>query len=33
MSCLDPNTLYQPTATDAYRDELRQYLLRVPEEG
>ncbi|WP_333854103.1 bifunctional [glutamate--ammonia ligase]-adenylyl-L-tyrosine phosphorylase/[glutamate--ammonia-ligase] adenylyltransferase [Leclercia sp.] len=29
---LDPNTLYQPTATDAYRDELRQYLLRVPEE-
>ncbi|MFP1462260.1 hypothetical protein ACLB1E_10850 [Escherichia coli] len=21
---LDPNTLYQPTATDAYRDELRQ---------
>ncbi|EGT4256153.1 bifunctional [glutamate--ammonia ligase]-adenylyl-L-tyrosine phosphorylase/[glutamate--ammonia-ligase] adenylyltransferase [Citrobacter amalonaticus] len=29
---LDPATLYQPTATDAYRDELRQYLLRVPEE-
>ncbi|WP_333496166.1 bifunctional [glutamate--ammonia ligase]-adenylyl-L-tyrosine phosphorylase/[glutamate--ammonia-ligase] adenylyltransferase [Kluyvera sp. CHPC 1.251] len=29
---LDPSTLYQPTATDAYRDELRQYLLRVPEE-
>ena len=29
---LDPNRLYQPTATDAYRDELRQYLLRVPEE-
>lgn len=29
---LDPNTLYQPTATDAHRDELRQYLLRVPEE-
>jgi len=27
---LDPATLYQPTATDAYRDELRQYLLRVP---
>lgn len=26
---LDPNTLYQPTATDAYRDELRQYMLRV----
>ncbi|MFC0140649.1 bifunctional [glutamate--ammonia ligase]-adenylyl-L-tyrosine phosphorylase/[glutamate--ammonia-ligase] adenylyltransferase [Erwinia mallotivora] len=29
---LDPTTLYQPTATDAYRDELRQYLLRIPEE-
>lgn len=29
---LDTRTLYQPTATDAYRDELRQYLLRVPEE-
>lgn len=29
---LDPSTLYQATATDAYRDELRQYLLRVPEE-
>ncbi|WLI75742.1 bifunctional [glutamate--ammonia ligase]-adenylyl-L-tyrosine phosphorylase/[glutamate--ammonia-ligase] adenylyltransferase [Kosakonia sp. H02] len=29
---LDPNTLYQPTAMNAYRDELRQYLLRVPEE-
>lgn len=29
---LDPNTLYQPTAMDAYRDELRQYLLRVPED-
>ena len=27
---LDPSRLYQPTATDAYRDELRQYLLRVP---
>lgn len=26
---LDPNTLYQPTATDAYRDELRQYLLQI----
>lgn len=26
---LDPTTLYQPTATDAYPDELRQYLLRV----
>ncbi|WP_348251151.1 hypothetical protein, partial [Salmonella enterica] len=29
---LDPGTLYQPTATDAFRDELRQYLLRVPDE-
>lgn len=29
---LDPATLYQPTAMNAYRDELRQYLLRVPEE-
>lgn len=29
---LDPATLYQATATDAYRDELRQYLLRIPEE-
>nr|WP_318384346.1 bifunctional [glutamate--ammonia ligase]-adenylyl-L-tyrosine phosphorylase/[glutamate--ammonia-ligase] adenylyltransferase [uncultured Enterobacter sp.] len=29
---LDPNTLYQPTAMDAYRDELRQYVLRVPED-
>ncbi|WP_075183051.1 bifunctional [glutamate--ammonia ligase]-adenylyl-L-tyrosine phosphorylase/[glutamate--ammonia-ligase] adenylyltransferase [Pantoea sp. 1.19] len=29
---LDPATLYQPTATDAYRDELRQYLLRIPEQ-
>ncbi len=29
---LDPSTLYQPTAPDAYRDELRQYLLRVPED-
>ena len=27
---LDPATLYQ--ATNAYRDELRQYLLRIPEE-
>ncbi len=27
---LDPATLYQATATDAYRDELRQYLLRIP---
>ncbi len=29
---LDTSTLYQPTATNAYGDELRQYLLRVPEE-
>lgn len=29
---LDPNTLYQPTATNAYCDELRQYLLRVPDD-
>ncbi|MFI8417191.1 bifunctional [glutamate--ammonia ligase]-adenylyl-L-tyrosine phosphorylase/[glutamate--ammonia-ligase] adenylyltransferase [Serratia sp. NPDC078593] len=29
---LDPNTLYQPVAPDAYRSELRQYLLRVPED-
>ncbi|MBJ3814227.1 bifunctional [glutamate--ammonia ligase]-adenylyl-L-tyrosine phosphorylase/[glutamate--ammonia-ligase] adenylyltransferase [Shimwellia pseudoproteus] len=29
---LDSSTLYQPTATDAYRDELRQYLLRVPDD-
>lgn len=29
---LDPTTLYQPTAMNAYRDELRQYLLRVPED-
>lgn len=31
MNC-SIQTLYQPTATDAYRDELRQYLLRVPED-
>ncbi|MCQ4942468.1 hypothetical protein NE678_25820, partial [Escherichia coli] len=29
---LDANTLYQPTATDAYRDELSQYLLRGQED-
>lgn len=29
---LDSATLYQPTATDAYRDELRQYLMRIPVE-
>ena len=31
MNCWIPIRC-QPTATDAYRDELRQYLLRVPEE-
>ncbi|WJV61807.1 bifunctional [glutamate--ammonia ligase]-adenylyl-L-tyrosine phosphorylase/[glutamate--ammonia-ligase] adenylyltransferase [Pectobacteriaceae bacterium C52] len=29
---LDPATLYQPTAPHAYADELRQYMMRVPEE-
>lgn len=29
---LDPATLYHPTAPAAYGAELRQYLLRVPEE-
>ncbi|MBJ7223666.1 MULTISPECIES: bifunctional [glutamate--ammonia ligase]-adenylyl-L-tyrosine phosphorylase/[glutamate--ammonia-ligase] adenylyltransferase [unclassified Brenneria] len=29
---LDSSTLYQPTAPEAYADELRQYLMRVPEE-
>ncbi|WP_425428579.1 bifunctional [glutamate--ammonia ligase]-adenylyl-L-tyrosine phosphorylase/[glutamate--ammonia-ligase] adenylyltransferase [Brenneria roseae] len=29
---LDSATLYQPIAPDAYSDELRQYLMRVPEE-
>ncbi|CAK9883893.1 MAG: Bifunctional glutamine synthetase adenylyltransferase/adenylyl-removing enzyme [Candidatus Erwinia impunctatus] len=29
---LDPTTLYHPTAPEAYRDELRQYLLRIPSE-
>ncbi|OAT33698.1 bifunctional [glutamate--ammonia ligase]-adenylyl-L-tyrosine phosphorylase/[glutamate--ammonia-ligase] adenylyltransferase [Proteus myxofaciens] len=29
---LDPNTLYQPLPLHAYQDELRQYLLRVPED-
>ncbi len=29
---LDPATLYHPLEPQAYRDELRQYLLRVPEE-
>ncbi|ENA1773425.1 bifunctional [glutamate--ammonia ligase]-adenylyl-L-tyrosine phosphorylase/[glutamate--ammonia-ligase] adenylyltransferase [Yersinia ruckeri] len=29
---LDPHSLYQILAPDAYRDELRQYLLRVPED-
>ncbi|MFJ5339233.1 bifunctional [glutamate--ammonia ligase]-adenylyl-L-tyrosine phosphorylase/[glutamate--ammonia-ligase] adenylyltransferase [Pectobacterium sp. CHL-2024] len=29
---LDASTLYQPTAPGAYADELRQYLMRVPED-
>lgn len=29
---LDPASLYQPLPLNAYRDELRQYLMRVPEE-
>lgn len=29
---LDPQSLYQPLPLTAYRDELRQYLLRVPED-
>ena len=29
---LDPQQLYHPTPLDQYRDELRQYLMRVPEE-
>nr|WP_246236031.1 bifunctional [glutamate--ammonia ligase]-adenylyl-L-tyrosine phosphorylase/[glutamate--ammonia-ligase] adenylyltransferase [Acerihabitans arboris] len=29
---LDPATLYHPLAHEAYGDELRQYLLRVPDE-
>lgn len=29
---LDPRTLYQPIELGAYRDELRQYLMRVPTE-
>ncbi len=29
---LDPAQLYNPTPLDQYRDELRQYLLRVPED-
>ena len=29
---LDPKQLYHPTPLDQYRQELRQYLLRVPEE-
>ena len=29
---LDPQSLYQPLPLTAYRDELRQYLMRVPEE-
>ncbi|MFR2698086.1 MAG: bifunctional [glutamate--ammonia ligase]-adenylyl-L-tyrosine phosphorylase/[glutamate--ammonia-ligase] adenylyltransferase, partial [Proteus mirabilis] len=29
---LDPHSLYEPLPLNAYQDELRQYLLRVPEE-
>lgn len=29
---LNPSTLYHATEAGAYRDELRQYLLRIPEE-
>lgn len=29
---LDPASLYQPLPLNAYRDELRQYLMRVPED-
>lgn len=29
---LDPRLLYQPTPLESYKDELRQYLLRVAEE-
>ncbi|WP_370553745.1 bifunctional [glutamate--ammonia ligase]-adenylyl-L-tyrosine phosphorylase/[glutamate--ammonia-ligase] adenylyltransferase [Edwardsiella tarda] len=29
---LDPATLYRPVAQEAYRDELRQYLLRIPDD-
>ncbi|MEY0764930.1 MULTISPECIES: bifunctional [glutamate--ammonia ligase]-adenylyl-L-tyrosine phosphorylase/[glutamate--ammonia-ligase] adenylyltransferase [Providencia] len=29
---LDPQSLYQPLPLAAYRDELRQYLMRVPED-
>ncbi|MGG2143846.1 bifunctional [glutamate--ammonia ligase]-adenylyl-L-tyrosine phosphorylase/[glutamate--ammonia-ligase] adenylyltransferase [Symbiopectobacterium sp. RP] len=29
---LDPATLYHPLGPEAYHDELRQYLMRVPEE-
>ncbi len=29
---LDPASLYQPLPLTAYRDELRQYLMRVPED-
>jgi [glutamine synthetase] adenylyltransferase / [glutamine synthetase]-adenylyl-L-tyrosine phosphorylase len=29
---LDPQHLYHPTPLDHYQDELRQYLMRVPEE-
>ncbi len=29
---LDPVTLYRPLPLDAYKDELRQYLLRIPDD-
>jgi len=29
---LDPQTLYQPAPNNSYREELREYLLRVPQE-
>lgn len=29
---LDPATLYRPIPLDAYKDELRQYLLRIPDD-
>lgn len=29
---LDPKSLYQPLPLNAYRDELRQYLMRVPDD-
>ena len=29
---LDPQTLYQPAPNNSYREELREYLLRIPQE-